>query len=495
MRILSLLYFYFMVIDSQGIVLVPAPVNVEVLSNNFIHILQWSPGNGTQPGTIYKVKVGQKRARSINGTSIDISGYMKSIDQPHKIQLWASFGNNSSSSVNMHFDPYTSTIIGPPKLTLSGCGDCLNISIDLPSRQSAYDNFYKAINFDIHWSKVTDEKDDCHKPHTYDQSKQSLPYSYVLRYLQPGERYCVLVQPVSLSIPKHNLLSSCSCEFTSRIEHRGVAFLAGWVIGSVLVGLCLLSLISSLIYTRFLCNPNVRLPKALIVYGPIYFLTPEETCISVAQVEYGIQIHKPKDHQHKKKEKGNGLYKNNDDVDEDEDEDEENHHGYMGRAVHSASKITGSRSSAPVCEVAENPGGCSFEDTPTDTKETSLLSPLQCDGVKVVLKSMQPEEEEANEPSEAKDPLLPLLLKELHEDSLTAAKPQTGSSSELHTALLLHTQTELQTSQEDEDDISDASVCDHTGTGYMASHTGTVDKQNYSSDDEEEDCTSNYMSR
>nr|UOI84936.1 cytokine receptor family member b1 [Ictalurus punctatus] len=544
MRILSLLYVYFMVIDSQGIVLVPAPVNVDVLSNNFIHILRWSPGNGTQPGTVYNVNVSNNRARSISGTSFDISEYMKDIYRRHTIELWASFGNSSSSIVNTHFEPYTSTTIGPPELTLSGCGDCLNISIDLPTRQGAYDNFYKAINFDIRWSKVTDEKDDCHEPFTNYQSIHSLPYSYVLRYLQLGERYCVQVQPVIMSIPKHKLLSSCSCEFTSRIEPRGVAFLAGWVIGSVLVGLCLLSLIFSLIYTGFLCKSNVRLPKALIVYGPSYFLSPEETCISVAEVEYGIQIHKPKDHQHKKKEKGNGLYKNNDDVDEDEDEDEENHHGYMDRAVHSESESTGSRRSVSICEVAENLGGCSFEDTPTDTKETLLLSPLQYNGVKgynqaasldpvtkninpsnarkgkklrgqikeeeeedddddsgnvnlwsVVLKSMQPEEEEANEPSEAKEPLLPLLLKELHEDSLTAAKPQTGSSSELHTSLLLHTQTELQTSQEDENDISDASVCDHTRTGYMASHTGTIDTQNYSSDDEEEDYASSYMSR
>lgn len=41
----------------SGIVLVPAPVNVDVLSNNFIHILRWSPGNGTQPGTVYNVNV------------------------------------------------------------------------------------------------------------------------------------------------------------------------------------------------------------------------------------------------------------------------------------------------------------------------------------------------------------------------------------------------------------------------------------------------------
>lgn len=235
------------------------------------------------------------------------------------------------------------------------------------------------------------------------------------------------------------------------------------------------------------------------------------------------------------------LQQNSDDV----DEDEESHHDYMDHGLRGESENTGSARSASVCEVTDNPGDSSLNDAHTGTKETSLsLTQLQCDEVKcydqaasldsvttssnplnvkggeilgeqmkeeekeeeeencgnvnlwsVVLKSMQPEQEEANEPSEAKEPLLPLLLKELHEHSLTAVKPQRRSSSELHTALLLHTQTELQTSQEDQNDISDTSVCDHVRTGYLASHTGTIDTENDSSEDEEEDCNSGYMTR
>lgn len=46
-----------------------------------------------------------------------------------------------------------------------------------------------------------------------------MPYSYILEYLEPGERYCVEVLPTFSSISK--ALSSCSCNFTSRIEPRG----------------------------------------------------------------------------------------------------------------------------------------------------------------------------------------------------------------------------------------------------------------------------------
>lgn len=208
----------------------------------------------------------------------------------------------------------------------------------------------------------------------------------------------------------------------------------------------------------------------------------------------------------------------------------------MDRGAPSESESTCSGRSASDCEAAENPGVCDFEDSLIHTSDTLLLSQVQYSGHKnyslgdlldpdmktliphsakggdklrkemkkeekeegdsgnvnlwsVVLKSMQPEKEEVNEPSDAKEPLLPLLLKELGEHR------QTGSSSEHHTALLSHTQTEAPSGQEEEDDISDTSFSDQTRTGYMASHTGEIDTEQCSSSDEEEDCTSGYMLR
>lgn len=48
-------------------------------------------------------------------------------------------------------------IIGPPIIFLSGCGDCLNISISLPSESSKVDQlhqFYNSVNFDINWKEA-----------------------------------------------------------------------------------------------------------------------------------------------------------------------------------------------------------------------------------------------------------------------------------------------------------------------------------------------------
>lgn len=44
-----------------------------------------------------------------------------------------------------------------------------------------------------------------------------------------------------------------------------------------------------------------------IAVVPGYFVSPEEMSVSVAEVEYGVQIHKPKHHEQEKT--GNGLFK------------------------------------------------------------------------------------------------------------------------------------------------------------------------------------------
>ncbi|XP_053353225.1 uncharacterized protein LOC128524605 isoform X1 [Clarias gariepinus] len=532
MRILSLLYVYFLVLDSKGSVLVPEPEDVKIVSNNFIHILQWSPRKGTQTGTVYKVEVWYDHSRIVlishSGTSLDISKHMKDIHKRYQIKLWATFGNSLSSEVVTYFSPLTDTTIGPPILSLSGCGDCLNISIDLPNRQSAPSFFYQAISFSISWWKDGEKQDNCRRPDANYLNQASNSYSYKLQHLLPGERYCVEVTPKKASL--RNVQSSCSCEYTSRVEPRGVAFLVGCVLSSVLVGLCFLGFMFGLVYTGVLCKPKVRLPKALIILVPGSFLSPEDTSISVAEVEYGIEIHKMKDN---KKEKAQNIY----DVDEDDEEDEEGHHAYMEREGPKDSKSTESTSVYKVSDLSESSG---FEDAPRDTSETTSLVQIQndedegygpagalvlltensnpqtenekkkitvqikekeeeddhCGNVNlwsVVLKSMQPEEEKADDQSEAQEPLLPLILRGARQDSLSAAKPQTGSSLELHSAILFHEETELQSDQEDEHDVSDTSVCERMRTGYMASHRGTIGTENCSSEDE--DCTSDYMTR
>lgn len=77
---------------------------------------------------------------------------------------------------------------------------------------------------------------------------------------------------------------------------------------SVLCSLFLTNLKGKKIYDYYFFKILPFFPSQIFP-DPGHFLSPEETYISVAEVEYGIQIHKPENDHHKKKEKGNGVHK------------------------------------------------------------------------------------------------------------------------------------------------------------------------------------------
>ncbi|XP_062862311.1 cytokine receptor family member b1 [Trichomycterus rosablanca] len=545
MRILSLLYTCFMVLDYQVISL-PAPENITVKSKNFNIMLEWSPGEDTPLGTVYNVQIGKKTLQNITGTIINISEYIKDIFKTYTLQLWASNDSGSSPKESHKFSPFQITTIGPPSFTLSGCGDCLNISISLPKPkyilEGDYNSFYNNIYFNIHWRKAEDETDGCTNSVASEYQKIMVQSNtHVLEYLQRGERYCVQVQPQSTSVP--DVQTSCwICEFTSIKEPRGVAYLVGWVIGFVSLVLCLLILTVCVVYTGFLCKPKRRLPKALVTLAPAYILYLEEVCPSIADVECSLKKNEAKDfHQ-----QHTSIVDDNND--EENKEEEESHHGYMDRAGNGSdgeAESTESDTSDVLCKAAKIYGNCSLEGTLTPTEPQEIApccfqNSLDKDhenrtvcsesanenvhppeskregkvveqkrennqgGFKnvnllsVTLKSMQQKDEEMDETDESREPLLSSLLKELHDDAL-ASKPQTESSSfsELPTACLLRrdSQTESQNRHEEQTDLLHTDVCDRTQTGYLATHIGTIDTESDSSEEDEEENTSDYMTR
>ncbi|KAI2660327.1 Interferon alpha/beta receptor 2 [Labeo rohita] len=118
----------------------------------------------------------------------------------------------TSSIVNKSITPYEDTIIGPPIIFLSGCGDCLNISISLPSEsRKELRQFYTHVFFDISWKKAGQKEAN----QISTSGKQ-----YVLQNLQPGDQYCVKVRPQINS--NHNTQPSAwQCEYTSKEEPKG----------------------------------------------------------------------------------------------------------------------------------------------------------------------------------------------------------------------------------------------------------------------------------
>uniref|UniRef100_A0A8B9HDA9 Fibronectin type-III domain-containing protein n=1 Tax=Astyanax mexicanus TaxID=7994 RepID=A0A8B9HDA9_ASTMX len=160
--------------------LLPTPENVTLLSNNFNHILIWSPGRGTPQGTVYSINVERRRVKT-NKTILDISKYIFCF-------------------------VCDSAIIGPPAVTMSGCGNCFNISFSLPVREGLWNrtNFYKGIVFYIRLKKAGEEK----------------LYNCSVKNLQLGGNYCVQAQP-HINVNENTRPSDWFCAFTSTVEERG----------------------------------------------------------------------------------------------------------------------------------------------------------------------------------------------------------------------------------------------------------------------------------
>ncbi|XP_038575689.1 uncharacterized protein LOC119903521 isoform X5 [Micropterus salmoides] len=114
----------------------PAPVNVSVDSVNFRHVLRWDPGPGTPPGTQYMIirrvkgKNGKPLPHNVTQTSLKLRLHHF---KTYYLMVQASYNQTlSPESSKVVFTPFEDTKIGPPQLSLTGCGNCIQINISLP---------------------------------------------------------------------------------------------------------------------------------------------------------------------------------------------------------------------------------------------------------------------------------------------------------------------------------------------------------------------------
>lgn len=227
---------------------------------------------------------------------------------------------------------------------------------------------------------------------------------------------------------------------------------------------------------------------------------------------------------------------NEENEEEEEDEEEESHHGYMERSPNGSddeSARSGSSISSNdvkidrTCSIkdiqapteAPRPPSSYFQNSldkyekaikvtlksknihPPESRMRAKVEPKNDQGKNVnlwsvTLKSMQ---HKGDETDESRELLLPLLLKEQHDDAL-ASNSQTES--ELPTNCLLQRDSRVPESQngpeEEQTDISRTDVCDRTPTGCMATLTHQIETENdssSSSEEEEDENTSGYMTR
>ncbi|KAJ8350890.1 hypothetical protein SKAU_G00260200 [Synaphobranchus kaupii] len=252
----------------------PAPVNVTIESLNFEHILRWTAGPGTPPGTAYKIKYSchGKRLRlqpSFLNSSVTVLNLTRTFRKPTKdyaVHVQALNGGMESPWSSKLFCPYRDTILGPPQVSVTGHGDRLLLNITLPRGRApeTIEKIYHKFRFFIFWKKAGESQE---------QTDTAAQSEHAINNLHRGVEYCVRVQPEI--IENQNLLSSnWTCHFTSHLPLNPVPTVLTCVSVILILGS---GGLLGLNYTGFLCSLSPRPPNALMFLVRSYFLNVDAT--------------------------------------------------------------------------------------------------------------------------------------------------------------------------------------------------------------------------
>ncbi|XP_038575686.1 interleukin-20 receptor subunit alpha-like isoform X2 [Micropterus salmoides] len=239
----------------------PAPVNVSVDSVNFRHVLRWDPGPGTPPGTQYMIirrvkgKNGKPLPHNVTQTSLKLRLHHF---KTYYLMVQASYNQTlSPESSKVVFTPFEDTKIGPPQLSLTGCGNCIQINISLPEAdgQSGIPDIQELYDADFRVS--------WRKHNATVESFKTKDRNLTIENLQYGMEYCVQVHTEAY-LNKNTMPSDWKCTFTSIVERSRGPLVVGSVAALLMlvVGVLMTSMFC-LYYTGLLCKQ--KLHRALIM--------------------------------------------------------------------------------------------------------------------------------------------------------------------------------------------------------------------------------------
>ncbi|KAK7153552.1 hypothetical protein R3I94_007056 [Phoxinus phoxinus] len=457
----------------------PAPANLTIVSHNFRHILQWNPGIDSPPRTVFNFRQRcggkSKQVRSclnITNTTVDVSETVKDIYSLCTFTVWASLGNTTSVRVQKSFTPYEDTIIGPPIISLSGCENCLNISISLPVDTTITEQmrqFYRSGSFNISWKKAGQSE------------AEQIPYSgtqHVLENLQPGEQYCVRAIP-QISSNHNTRASAWQCEYTRKVEPRGGLYVMSWSLGASVAGVAVLLLALGLLYTGFLCKLKTPPLKSLNnIVTQAHFLIPEETlCERVTSTEAPVNTASKnypnytlgvEEDSGKRQHEEN--YANKADTDDEEDDEDDEEGGARDAAIGDIHHDDPERNHTLLSEVFEDNNNTRSE-SKGDEEGSANINLFS-----VTLRALAPQDDE----DELCKPLLLESVLGLSASDRSVLEEHTEEEEEL---LLDATPTALRPDEEAD-----------SPSGYMVTHTGDMSELKRSSSEEAE-CDTDYLTR
>ncbi|XP_056910082.1 interferon alpha/beta receptor 2-like isoform X2 [Takifugu flavidus] len=213
----------------------PAPTNLSITSFNMEHTLSFLPGPLTPPSCRFAVETLHPRRKRLwtpvagcsrlkAGRTCNLTRAFEDPFDQYQARVRGFVSNLTSRwTVSKWFQPLTDTVLGPPDVSVSGCGNCLLLQFNTSSdwRLRKMIGFYRELVVVVRRSR--------------DGAQFSLNLRYqdnmVVTYLQPGVEYCVTVSMKSF-FKSTSVASEPHCAFTSRPQHATTLYVACALVGA-----------------------------------------------------------------------------------------------------------------------------------------------------------------------------------------------------------------------------------------------------------------------
>ncbi|KAM9347609.1 interferon alpha/beta receptor 2-like [Symphorus nematophorus] len=195
----------------------PAPSNVSISSFNMEHTLSFQPGPNTPSSARFSVETLCLRKNSwkavagcVKLTARQTCNLTRAFNgqfDHYRARVQASTPNQTSNwTVSGWFQPLSDTVLRPPDVSVSGCGNCLLLKLRVPTTRGLQQLT------DLHGEVLL------HVQRTWDSAQFRLSLRYKdeikITYLQPGVEYCVTISVKTL-FNSNAVTSKPYCAFTS----------------------------------------------------------------------------------------------------------------------------------------------------------------------------------------------------------------------------------------------------------------------------------------
>uniref|UniRef100_A0A8C3K5X7 Uncharacterized protein n=1 Tax=Calidris pygmaea TaxID=425635 RepID=A0A8C3K5X7_9CHAR len=116
------------------------PLNLQMESQNFQHILSWQAKSDPTVLTYYRVLYSDRRnwmaakqCSNITQLSCNLTDDFEDTHAQYLALVQSFIGTEVFNSSVLDFEPLTDTFLGPPEVNISSCLNCINVTIKLPA--------------------------------------------------------------------------------------------------------------------------------------------------------------------------------------------------------------------------------------------------------------------------------------------------------------------------------------------------------------------------